>query len=431
MFPVFFSEMPSDTRKLKQLKPGLKTRKGHAKVTPITHYQWAECIERVRKELGWTVDEMCEFTGVEIGWLKKARGGQNIRGDFREKFEDAIRKKWKEKFPEKPALALPDWVDGAPSFVTDIVDPPVPRPTIDDTLLSDYLTGVGFAQWLGSEDEWLKTIRAGKSWLKENPEDCYCRGMLLWSVLNKGNPSEMIEILNETARWLASVRPVPTKPNVQFDTQAWRQKCDHKIHQLSSDAVEHPMFVRWHMEDTVVRAALMRYLRFQAAGSQLESEFANLGRDLEKQIVMKWLFDSTKSQRGDAWVAAAVKHINEWAGHELVSGLAWLCLLWFTGRQKQRDQMQLALEQSSQWLEGNPDQAFVRWAAIGLAGLLLPLARSEEPVVRDLIEKSAEWLKTPAAKEDRLVRMGVLWLVGAYGNPAQVRLHRGRSCHPH
>src|ERR1017187_5697997 len=82
--------------------------------------------------------------------------------------------------------------------------------------------------------------------------------------------------------------------------------------------------------------------------------------------------------------------------------------------------MQLGLEQSSQWLEGNPDQAFVRWAAIGLAGLLLPLARSEEPVVRDLIEKSAEWLKTPAAKEDRLVRMG-LWLVGAYGNPAQVR----------
>ena len=328
-----------------------------------------------------------------------------------EEFDESLRKSLSERSGDQAIIAFPGQVQ----------PPPEPHPTIDDKLLSDYLTGVGFAQWLGSEDEWIKTIRAGKRWLKANPEDFYCRGMFLWSVLNKGNPSEMIEVLNETACWLVSVRPVSTKSDVQFDTQAWRQKCDRKIQQLSSDSVAHPMFVRWHMEDTLVRAAMMRYLRFQAAGSQLEKEFVNLARDLEKQIVMKWLFDSTKSQRGDAWVAAAVKYIKEWAGHELVSGFAWLCLLWFTGRQKQRDQMQLALEQSCQWLEGSPDQTFVRWAALWLAGLLLPLARSEEPVVRNLIEKSADWMETWTAKEDRLVRMGFLWLVGACGNSAQVR----------
>jgi hypothetical protein len=180
-------------------------------------------------------------------------------------------------------------------------------------LLSDYLTGVGFAQWLGSEDEWIKTIRSGRKWLKAHPEDFYCRGMLLWSILNKGNPSEMIEILSETAQWLVSAPPVPPNPDAQFDSQGWRQKFDDKVHQLSGETVEHSMFVRRHVEDTLVRAALLRYLRFQPAGSQLEREFASLGHELRKQIPMKRLFEFMKSQRGDSWVAAAVKHINEWA----------------------------------------------------------------------------------------------------------------------
>ncbi len=106
--------MPSDAKNLKQSKPDLKARKGHEMVTLNNHERWAEFIEQIRKELGWTLDETCDFTGVEIGWLKKARSGQNIRGDFREKFEDAINQKWSEKFPNVPPLAWPAWVDGAP-----------------------------------------------------------------------------------------------------------------------------------------------------------------------------------------------------------------------------------------------------------------------------------------------------------------------------
>lgn len=106
--------MSSDAKKLKQSKPALKARKGHEKATPDTHAKWAEFIEKVRKELGWTLEETCDFTDIEIGWLKKARDGQNVRGDFRAKFEDAIKKKWQENFPDKPPLAWPAWVDGAP-----------------------------------------------------------------------------------------------------------------------------------------------------------------------------------------------------------------------------------------------------------------------------------------------------------------------------
>jgi transcriptional regulator with XRE-family HTH domain len=106
--------MSSNAKNLKQSKRSLKTRKGHEKATPDKHAKWAEFIEQIRKELGWTMDEMCEFTDVDISWLKKARGGHNIRGDFREKFENALNKKWKEKFPDKPPLPWPAWIDDAP-----------------------------------------------------------------------------------------------------------------------------------------------------------------------------------------------------------------------------------------------------------------------------------------------------------------------------
>jgi hypothetical protein len=97
--------MPSDAKKLNPSKPDLKARKGHETVTPDAHKKWAEFIEQVRKELGWTLDETCDFTDVKMGWLKKARRGKDIHGAFREKFEDAIKKKWQEKYPQKPPLA--------------------------------------------------------------------------------------------------------------------------------------------------------------------------------------------------------------------------------------------------------------------------------------------------------------------------------------
>ena len=105
--------MSSNAKNLKQSKPNLKARKGHETVTPDTHTKWAEFIEQVRKELGWTLDQTCDLTDMKMGWLKKARRGQDIDGGFREKFENAINKRWHEKFPDKTLLTWPAWIDGA------------------------------------------------------------------------------------------------------------------------------------------------------------------------------------------------------------------------------------------------------------------------------------------------------------------------------
>ncbi len=287
---------------------------------------------------------------------------------------------------------------------------------VDERLLSDNLLGVGFAEWMGSEDQWEKTVRRREDWLKGHPEDIFCRGMLLWSGLTKGNPREMVEVLKETARWLVPDLLVPSNPNFQSDSNFSLQEIDKKIGQIKNETVEVPGFVRMQLAGTLVRATLLRWLRFQGKSSQLESEFASLGDALEQHVAFKHLFDSTKSQRGDSWVATAVELVSRWVGYDPESGLAQLCLLWFTGRQGEPDRMQFAIGQSCHWLERNPNHSLVRWATIWLAGLC-----PEGESIVCLIDEFAKWLGTEKARDDRLVRMGFLWLVGAIGSPGQVR----------
>jgi hypothetical protein len=128
--------MPSDAKKLKHSKPNQKARKGHGMATPKPHAKWTEFVEKVRKELGWSLEQMYDLTGMTEGWVKKARRGGEVTGDLREKFQNAINGCWEEKFPSKPKLDWPDWVDGAPwaapasnvaaSSDTEVQKPPPP-----------------------------------------------------------------------------------------------------------------------------------------------------------------------------------------------------------------------------------------------------------------------------------------------------------------
>lgn len=88
------------------------------------HKEWAAFVEKVRQELGWTLKKICSETGVEIGWLKKARDGQDIRGDFRTTFQDRLCEKWSAKYPNKKPLEWPAWVsDAAWSETSTVVSP--------------------------------------------------------------------------------------------------------------------------------------------------------------------------------------------------------------------------------------------------------------------------------------------------------------------
>ena len=286
----------------------------------------------------------------------------------------------------------------------------------DEPLLSNRLAGVVFAEWMNDADEWERVILERKSWINTHPEDLYCRAMLLWSILKKGNPNQMFEVLAETGRWLVSNLPDVSGAHGGDAAEILRQDIERTIDQITGKSVPHAGSVQWHVEDTLVRAALLRSLKFQRQPSQVMTEFARFGRDLKNQPVMKILLASTKEQRGDSWLKVAVQQVTRWVDLERESALGRLVFLWFIGRQGMPDQMESAIEQSSRWLARNPSQTVVRWATIWLGGLV-----PERELIIRLIDESERWLQEEAPDDERLVRHGLLWLVGERGNPAQVQ----------
>ena len=297
----------------------------------------------------------------------------------------------------------------------------IQQPTIDklsiqmigEQLLTDHLTGISFAELGGNKAALKSAVNSQNEWLKKHPEDLFIRAGLLWSVLNNGNPSEMVEFLNETAVWLDSNF---TDSKSQSDPTVWRSAIEAKINQLKHGTVEAPEAVRRHLEDTLGRAALLRCLKYQGKHSRLRKEFVSLGNELSKQPVLKGLLVSEQLMQGDDWVAKAVLFTERWTGCESETGLARLCQLWFKGRQRQPGAMGYAIEQSCCWLDANPNHTFVRWATIWLAGRC-----AEARMIDRLIQQSSLWLKTQATDDERLVRMGFLWFVGAWGNGMHVR----------
>ena len=279
-------------------------------------------------------------------------------------------------------------------------------------LVDDPLTGVGLAEALGNDEDREQALRNANKWLKESPNDICIRATVVWSTYVLGNPSNMAQVLKDTARWLI----VPTSDGDPVHSEAWGTKLNEKLDQLKKGTVEHPSFARRHLEDTLVRATLLRYLRLHGQSSQLMREFKSIAPEFENRYALRSLLDSTKSRRGNSWTTGAIELVRIWANIEQKNGLARLCLLWFTGRQGQKNQIQIAIEESCRWLERYPDHTLVRWATIWLAGL------DPEGKPNDgLIEEWAKWLETGAPDDERLVRHGFLWLVGVSGNPEQVQ----------
>ena len=64
-----------------------------------------------------------------------------------------------------------------------------PKQHFDEQLLSDHLSGIGFAEMQGINEQWESAVLRGKNWLKIHPEDFYQRAMILWTVLNKAQPA--------------------------------------------------------------------------------------------------------------------------------------------------------------------------------------------------------------------------------------------------
>lgn len=309
---------------------------------------------------------------------------------------------------------------------------PHTHPTIDNRLLSDYLTGVGFAQWLGSEDEWIKTIRVGKEWLKSNPEDLYSRAMLAWAILCRGTPEEMLGVLKETVEWLQwpiSNPHSPSSKEVEKVTADLRREVEKQIARLAAKTVKDAYFVRRHLEDTLVRTAFLRYLISlgRTDSTWLAREARPFIAEFDGAVLIEDMVALGQLQPGDAWVKGALNCTLKPLETGREDWLARVCWLWLTGRQASDElrptgrrtldeQMHEALEQICAWLEARPNRPLVRWTSVWLAGL----CREHDSMVPRVIDETAKWLDTTHAKNDPWLRHGFLWLVGDRGREDQV-----------
>jgi hypothetical protein len=424
--------MWSDVKNLIQTERTLKTREGHEKATPgygnpqseqetalpqREHRKWAIFVEQIRRELGWTLEETCDYTDLKIGWLKKARKGQNLRGDLREKFEIALNKEWKDKFPNKPLLNWPHWVDDATWSET---NPAVSPPTapLDQALLSDPLVGVAFAD-RGTMADWNFGFESAKERLTKNPDDTFLRAILVWSTLIKGEPNQIIDVVRDAARWLDCADPPNFAGNAEMDGDLWlirKTSWEAKIAGIRRGTIEDPVFVQRVLEDTLVREALLRWLKSGGTTSPLGERIRSIASQGIPYPAMA-VFKLAQDQHGRNWEIGAIKSVNTWISAAHNSGLAKLYLLWLTGRDPGAKEIPTAIEKAFAWLDHHPNtnDSLVRWGTIWLAGM-----SESEQFTTPIIARTTKWLESPASKGDRLVRTALLWFVGSQGNIRQV-----------
>lgn len=283
---------------------------------------------------------------------------------------------------------------------------------INKKLLLDPLTGLAFAERWGIKEQLLMAFLHGRRRLIKHPEDVLFRAMFFWFVMVKGNPDQVIEVIQDTADYLHS--DLAAGLDRSFEG-IWHQK----LNEMNFD--EHPQFVRCYLEVALVRAVLLRWLKVQGKSSSLASRIRGISGTPGGPLAVRAIFELGKSQSEEDWLAIAIKEVHQWITFEPNSGLAQVCFLWLAGRQRNEKLMSSAVEQAFHWLELHPktSDSFVRWGMMWLAGFL------DRIQVDLVIEETSKWLRTGAIHYDTfgdpLVRISFLQLVGTHGTVGQVR----------
>jgi len=111
----------------------------------------------------------------------------------------------------------------------------------------------------------------------------------------------MVDVLRKTAEWWTSSSPSQARRVSPADRNVF-EITEERIIRLNRVALEYPGPVRWYLEDAVVRAALLRYLKLQGASGRTQRELARLGGTLAGHHALRELIASTQRQVGDSWV---------------------------------------------------------------------------------------------------------------------------------
>lgn len=276
-------------------------------------------------------------------------------------------------------------------------------------LFSDYLTGLAFAEWRGTPEQWDYALHSATERLQQKPGDLYLRAMILWSVLLKGKPGEVLAAVQEIAKFLAT--DSRWRDNANFES-AWRKKLD----EMKRGRVEAPRYVQRHLEDTVARALLLRWLKREGSSSHLAQRIKGIASGAGIPFEVKSIFASEKVQTERDWLGGAIEEVQAWISREQDYGLAQLFLLYLIGRWDARERTSDVLEQACRWIEQHPqaNDSLVRWGTLWIAGIL------GDQHVEQVFGQTGPWLNTAASEDDRLVRTTHLWLAGCRGDKDHV-----------
>jgi hypothetical protein len=284
-------------------------------------------------------------------------------------------------------------------------------------LLADPLIGLSLAD-RRTQPEWNFAFEKAQQRLKRNPEDTFLRAMLVWSTLLKGDPDQILKIVQDAATWLQLDQADDSARNIEL----WSKRKElwlNRIAGIRDKSIEDPDCVRVVLEDTLVREALLRWLKTDGRFSPLAERIRSINTCGVSNDA-KTIFENARHQHAENWVPGAIDDAYNWISAVHSLGLPHVYLLWLTGRElKSRNQIPSVIQLALNWLENhrNINDSLVRWGSIWLAGMLV----SNQYTTSSLIQRTSKWLKSPDSTDDRLVRWAYLWLVGGQGTKMQLK----------
>jgi len=282
---------------------------------------------------------------------------------------------------------------------------------------------IGRIEWTGSEEECRRIFEDSKVWVNDHREDVFVRAALLWSALTRGTLAEMVDIVCDCIEWVGSDLPSETASNGKLDVGSWEKTVD----QYGPGPTLFRNLVERHLEDTLVRAAFLRWMKGEGKKSELGKYLRFIHTTLQSKAARKVI---DLYPRGAKWLGAAVGMAAKLLGANTNSSLLRLCHLWLLAREKPSDSLLPEIQKTFRWLERHREDTLVRTTVVWLISARL-IDRQLDPFISNIVE----WLDQKKKNDDSLVWVAFLWLIGRKGTKDQVddvivRVTRWLQAHP-
>lgn len=317
------------------------------------------------------------------------RGATQVHDDKLNEFRKAVAGRYDKnrsqpRESDRPSLYLSDI--NSPRLSSDLLDRPIHG--------SALWAAIGWAERLGTERELANVFEKAVIWLGDHPEDVFNRAIYLFVVLARGNPRQMVDVVKATTDWLedASVCALDT---LVIGGAEWQ---DRMIDHVWGLPYEHHGWMMRHVEEGLMRAAFLRWLKYVGKTSQLGRAAEGI-RDLVKRRKGKTAVRIVHWLMGRLWLPSLVD-----------DSVLRLCKIWLVARTRNTAKMAREIDRTLAWLDRHPDETLVRTTLIWLAGFQDLAAKTQT-----VLSQMEVWLADQKHRDECVPRAAFIWLVGEKG----------------